>query len=222
MAETVDFRETVRGDYYRERAKDDASRQTMLEWSDLVPERGSKLAFRYFPYQREWHSEEVARAREVVWMKAAQVGMSAYAWRWGARRCDSFGDRVIYFFPTDVHVREFGDTRMEPSIRASDYLLGRIPPSHVHQKGLKQIGAGFLSLRGLHSSLAVQSVDADALVFDEYDLSDLTNLGQAERRITGAPRRRGATRGSGGSATRRSRTRGSTLVSSGRRSGAGT
>jgi hypothetical protein len=172
----------------RSEAKDEEAHagRSMLEWAEEVRERGQKLRFDLFPFQREWYSPEVSGAREVVWMKAAQVGMSAYAWRWAMRQCDVFGHRGIYFFPTQVHVQEFGDTRIEPSIRQSPFLLRRIPSHYITQKGLKQIGNGFLSLRGIQSATAVQSVDADVLVFDEYDLSDQANLDQAERRIAGA------------------------------------
>lgn len=159
----------------------------MLDWSLRVPERDAPLRIdHYFPYQAEWYSDEVANVREAVWMKSAQVGMTAYAWRWAARRADQFGDRAIYFFPTDTHVREFSVTRVGPSIRGSEYLSRRIPRHFIDQQGLKQIGSGDLALRGTQSEAAVQSVDADAIVFDEYDLQDQSNLQQAERRISGA------------------------------------
>lgn len=111
---------------------------------------------------------------------------SGYAWRWAARRAEQFDDRVMYFFPTDDDVSDFGDQRIEPSIQDSAYLLKRIPASYVRQKHLKQIGGGWLALRGTQSKTAVQSVDADALVFDEYDYLHQKNLEQAERRIAGA------------------------------------
>lgn len=182
----TDLRTELRSASAKTLTKESDARRSMRDWSLLVPERDAPLSFAFFPFQEEWYSDEVATAREAIWMKSAQVGMSAYAWRWAARRSDQFGDRVIYFFPTDVHVREFGDTRIEPSIRSSDYLLRRISKEDVRQKGLKQIGNGYLSLRGLQSAVSVQSVDADAIVFDEYDLSDQGNLEQAERRISGA------------------------------------
>lgn len=158
----------------------------MRDWARLVPERGQPLDFEHFPFQEEWYAAECARARRVVWMKAAQVGMSGYAWRWGFRRAEQFGDRVIYFFPTDDDVANFGDQRIEPSIEESPYLLRRIPPHYVRNKHLKRVGAGDVSLRGTKSRTSVQSVDADALVFDEYDYHDQTNLAQAERRLAGA------------------------------------
>lgn len=159
---------------------------SMREWAELVPERGKPLNFDRFPYQEEWYSDEVARLREVVWKKAAQVGMSNYAIRWGMRQAEHEGNRVIYFMPTDDDVTAFGDQRIEPSIQESPFLQSRIPAHFVRNKHLKRIGLGDLSLRGTQSKSAVQSVDADALVFDEYDYLHQANLEQAERRLAGA------------------------------------
>jgi hypothetical protein len=160
--------------------------RTMISWAHAVPERGVKLNFDDFPFQREWYSEEVANAREAVWMKAAQVGMSTMAWRWAARRAEQFGDSVIYFFPTDDDVAAFGDQRIEPSIEASELLQKAIPKDSVRHKHLKRIGTGWLALRGTQSKSAVQSVDADSLIFDEYDYLHKENVAQAERRIAGS------------------------------------
>jgi hypothetical protein len=170
----------------QEEEKADDRPRTMRAWALMVPERGITLDLREFPFQEAWYSEEIANAREVVWQKAAQVGMSGYAWRWAARRAAHYGDRVIYFFPTDDDVSDFGDQRIEPSIVESAFLLAQMPHGSVRHKHLKQIGTGFLALRGTQSSSAVQSVDADALVFDEYEYLNQKNLAQAERRIAGA------------------------------------
>jgi hypothetical protein len=178
--------EITREEAQRRQAEVSGTAKTMTAWALLVPERGIELSLDDFPYQREWYSEEIADADQVCWMKAAQVGMSAYAWRWAARRAEQFGDRVIYFFPTDDDVSDFGDQRIEPSIQESAYLLRRIPASFVRQKHLKQIGAGWLALRGTQSKSAVQSVDADALVFDEYNYLHPGNIAHAERRIAGS------------------------------------
>jgi hypothetical protein len=185
-ASGLGLREHVREDRRERRQEKAGTAHTMRAWAVLVPERGVKLDLENFPYQREWYSEEVATARNVVWQKAAQVGMSAYAWRWAARRAEQFGDRVIYFFPTDDDVSDFGDQRIEPSIEDSAFLLSRIPAKFVRHKHLKQIGRGWLSLRGTQSKSTVQSVDADALVFDEYDYLNQKNLEQAERRLAGS------------------------------------
>jgi hypothetical protein len=102
------------------------------------------------------------------------------------RQADQFGDTVLYIFPTDTHVTEFGDERIEPAIEESPYLQARILARFVRHKRLKRIGRGFLHLRGSNSKAGAQSVAAQDIVFDEYDFLDQTNLPQIERRISGA------------------------------------
>jgi len=189
LAPSLGIREYIQEEERRraaEREEQPDLPRTLAAWAERVPERGVQLNLREFPFQREWYSEEIALAREVIWQKAAQVGMSGYAWRWAAQRAEFYGDRVIYFFPTDDDVSDFGDQRIEPSIQDSPYLLSRMSAASVRHKHLKQIGAGFLALRGTQSKSAVQSVDADALVFDEYEYLHQKNLAHAERRIEGS------------------------------------
>lgn len=159
----------------------------MRDYAELIPEPGvGMLRFDDFPFQAEWYSEEVAAAPEVVMLKATQIGGSAYWWRWAVRQADQFGDTVLYIFPTETHVQDFGDQRIEPAIEQSSYLTARIAARFVHTKKIKRIGRGFLLLRGSNSKAGAQSVAAQDIVFDEYDLLDPVNLPQIERRITGA------------------------------------
>lgn len=160
----------------------------MREYAEIVPEPGvGRLRIDDdFPFQDEWYSPEVAEAEEVVWMKSTQVGMSGYAIRWAIRQVDQFGETGLYIFPTDSHVTEFGDERIEPAIEESPYLRSRIRERFVRHKKLKRIGLGFLHLRGSNSKAGAQSVAAQFIVFDEYDHLDVTNVPQIERRITGA------------------------------------
>lgn len=181
----------MREEMRRRRAESEFSEvefKAMAEYALLVPDpKGGKLSLEHFPFQAEpLYSDEIAAVEEACFPKSTQVGASTGLIRWAMREVDQFGLTVIYFFPTDVHVREFSDERIEPSIQMSEYLQRRIPEGHVRQKGKKQIGSGWLNLRGVASKNAVQSVDADALVFDEYDECDPANLAQAERRISGA------------------------------------
>jgi hypothetical protein len=161
---------------------------SIAEYAVEIPEaRHGPIDLTQFPFQKEaFYDDTVALAREVVYKKSTQVGASTGSWRWAIHRADQFGERVIYFFPTDVHVTDFNDQRIDPSIEASDYLRSRIPRGRVHRKTLKQIGLGDISLRGVQSKNSVQSVDADALVFDEYDESDPQRISEGERRLSGA------------------------------------
>ncbi|MDE2103943.1 MAG: phage terminase large subunit family protein, partial [Patescibacteria group bacterium] len=154
------------------------------EWALAVPEpKFGTLDFELFPFQRELYSQEVAELEECVMVKSTQVGASALAWRWAAWRTDC-GDTVLYVFPSSDHVTDFGDTRIDPAIEESTMLAGRV--GEINRKQLKQIGDGTLYLRGSNSRAGAQSVDADAIIFDEYNDLDQGNVSQFERRISGS------------------------------------
>lgn len=164
------------------------ARRSMREYASLIPEAAhGVLRLADFPYQIEpFYSDEIAEAEEVVICKSTQVGASTALWRWAVRQADQFGETVIYFFPTDTHVREFGTERLEPSIAVSEHLTRRIPRGHTRNKSQKQIGLGFLNLRGMHSKTAVQSIAASAVVVDEYDECPPKRIEEAEQRLSGA------------------------------------
>jgi hypothetical protein len=117
---------------------------------------------------------------------------SAYCWRWAAWRADQYSDRVLYIFPTDSSVTDFGRDRIDPSIGASRYLSSRCPPGVINNQHLKRIGDGLLYLRGSvqtskdRRSSKAQSVAAQSIVFDEYDDLDQRTVAQYERRLSGA------------------------------------
>lgn len=192
MPAVVEMESGLRGavaqrEQQRVAAKDTTAGRTMMEWSLLAPEpKIGVLNFDDFPYLRELYSDDVADLEEVVFIKSTQVGMSTQAWRWAMRRSQQFGDTSLYIFPTADHVTDFGDSRIEPSIEASDFLQAQIPAGFVRKKELKRIGNGWLYLRGSNSRAGAQSVDADSVTFDEYNELDVANVPQIERRLTGA------------------------------------
>lgn len=176
------------GDVRREARKSKPKRRAMAEYAKLIPE-GSRGPLRLidFPYQVEpFYSDEIADAEEVVYMKSTQVGASTALWRWAVRFADQYGQTVIYFFPTQDHVNEFGTERLEPSIAASEYLQSRIPRGHARNKRQKHIGLGFLNLRGMQSKASVQSIPAQAVVIDEYDECPPLRIEEGENRLSGA------------------------------------
>lgn len=162
--------------------------RSIAEYGVLIPEsRYGPIDLEWFPFQAEpFYSDEIARAVEAVYKKSTQVGASTGLWRWVVWLADQFGERAMYFFPTKDDVTDFGDSRIEPSIEASPYLQGRMSKKTVRRKTYKQIGLGDVTLRGMKSKSGVQSVDADAIVIDEYDDCDEGNISQAERRLSGA------------------------------------
>jgi hypothetical protein len=177
----------VLGDVRRERRKEKPIRRSMADYALLIPEgnRG-RINLIDFPFQVEpFYSDEIAEAEEVVTKKSTQIGASGMI-RWAVRLADQWGETVVYFFPTKTHVTEFGTEKFEPSIAASEYLQGRIPRGHTQNKSQKQIGLGFLYLRGMQSKAGIQSVPAQAIVIDEYDECPPNAIDEAENRISGA------------------------------------
>lgn len=172
----------------RRGATQEVKRRSILDYAMLVPEANTgPLRLEDFPFQIEpFYTDEIADAEEVVYVKSTQVGASTGLWRWAVRLADQDGETVIYFFPAKEHVTDFGDERIEPSIEASEYLQRRMPAGGTRRKTLKEIGNGKLSLRGMNSRKGVQSIAGQAIVFDEYDDCDPSNISQAERRISGA------------------------------------
>jgi hypothetical protein len=179
-----DLREAERG----EEEHEEQPIRSILEYATLIPEsRYGPIDLLWFPFQAEpFYDNEIARAPEVVYKKSTQVGASTGLWRWVVWLADQFGERAIYFFPTKDDVTDFGDSRIEPSIEVSEYLQSRLSDKSVRRKTYKQVGLGDITLRGMKSRSGVQSVDADAIVIDEYDDCDEGNIAQAERRLSGA------------------------------------
>lgn len=153
-------------------------------WAQKVPEpKTGTLDWKRFPFQPELY--EAAAHREVVVKKATQVGVSAFLVRWTMFWADR-GLIALYVFPKQKQMYDFSDSRIRPLILGSEYLRERVPPLHVQNKGLKQLGLGFIYYRGSESVDQLDSVDADVLALDEYDTLDQSNIPDAERRISGS------------------------------------
>lgn len=111
--------------------------------------------------------------------------MSAWALRWALYQPDVLGRTGLYVFPTQHDVHDFSTARVKPVIARSDYLRGRQRSTDPSSKGLVGVGAGLVYFRGSESRRGLDAVDADYLVFDEYDMLAHKNIPDAERRITG-------------------------------------
>lgn len=157
-----------------------------LEWALRCPEpKTGTLDFDRFPFQRRMY-EDGAIAREEVMVKSTQVGASARNARKGLYQADQRGLTTLYVFPTKGDVYDFSDARITPMVERSEYLRSRLRPDSVFNKGLKKIGLGFFYLRGSEKKTALDSVDADCLILDEYDTLRRENIPDAERRISGS------------------------------------
>ena len=169
---------------------------TFLDWALRVPEpKTGRLNFERFPYQRELYADG-AEIGSVAVMKSTQIGGSALLLRWALYWPDVFGLTSLYLFPADRQMNDFSNHRIAPLLRG-EYLASRVTsPSQINNVHQRQIGDGWLYLRGAQAEAGLESVDADALAFDEYDLIPATSIAVAERRIS-APLSKGLIRAVG-------------------------
>jgi len=153
--------------------------------------------------------------REVVFMKAGQVGISEYLISWVLWSADARAATGLYVFPTDSAVSDFAAARLGPAIEpgVSDYLAGLVVGGSADGKRgadmvkLKRIRDRFIYFRGAQVSPdgrapQLRSIDADVLVLDEFDEMDpravalagerLGHSGIAEKRTASTPTYTGA------------------------------
>jgi ribosomal protein S27AE len=156
-----------------------------FDWALEVPEpKSGTLDFERFPFQKELYRRGVDD-REMVIMKSAQVGVSAWALRWSLYQSDVYGRTGLYVFPTAHDVHDFSTARIKPVIDRSEHLRSRQRRTDPNNKGLIGIGNGLVYFRGSEARRGLDSVDADYVVFDEYDTLAHQNIPDAERRVTG-------------------------------------
>jgi hypothetical protein len=158
-------------------------RASFLQWAMKVPESKGPLNFARWPFQRELY-EQGFDDREVVVMKATQLGMSAWLVRWALCWADMHAARVLYIFPRERQLLDFSDGRIKPLI-LGEYLRTRVPPASVMNKTLKSVGLGICYFRGSEAEAGLESIDADALCLDEHDLLVQAHIPIAERRVGG-------------------------------------
>jgi hypothetical protein len=164
---------------------------TLRAWAERVPAlRTGRLDFDLFPFQREMYEVFGSGAKDVVVRKGTQVGASELMMRWALWEADVNGRTALYVFPTTADVYDWADARIAPLFERQP-LLGRI--GEPFNKGLRRVGPGLVFFRGSESKRKLDSVDCDAVAFDEYDTLNQRNIPDAERRLS-SPLSAGLTR----------------------------
>ena len=159
----------------------DQSTISFMDWSMKVPETRGPLNFERWPFQRELY-EQGYEDKDMVLMKATQLGISAWLVRWALYWADVRGARVVYVFPRERQLLDFSDGRVKPLI-LSKYLRTRVDAASVQNKALKSVGLGLVYFRGSEAEAGLESIDADAIALDEYDLLVPAHIPVVERRI---------------------------------------
>jgi hypothetical protein len=120
-------------------------------------------------------------SREKVFRKGSQAAVSSLSLGLSMHGADQFGQRWIYFLPTDDEMDDFVADRVEKTLSESDYLRSRL--GGTDNRGLKHLGPGLIYFRGLWTKRRAKSVPADGLVFDEIDEHKPENIALGEDRV---------------------------------------
>lgn len=133
--------------------------------------------------------------KEIVLMKASQLGASEWLVSYAVHACDQRNGNVFYVFPTEGHVSDFSTARLGPALEASPYLSkivvdgsGMGGLSGSNRITLKRIRDRFLYFRGSKvdtqgNAPQLKSVDADILILDEVDELDPRAPAIAKKRL---------------------------------------
>lgn len=139
--------------------------------------RGKKFSYAGHEYLRAIYND---RHSEIVIKKSAQCGASEYFISEAFFTAEK-GYVVMFMFPADPQLYDFSHSRINPSVQDSPYLSSKV--FGTDNVGLKQIGRGFVYFRGMQSNKKVKSVDADMLLFDEYDEMPEQQIVLAQKRV---------------------------------------
>jgi len=122
------------------------------------------------PYVIE--KEPVGHSRHMVIMKGTQVGMTTMALVKMFHFADYWPVRVMYMLPRQQDYIDFATTRIDPMILSSKRLRDKIGiPNSTRSK---KLGGSYLFF--MESTVEPRSMPADAIMVDEVDLSEPTNV----------------------------------------------
>jgi len=139
-------------------------------------------------------------AREQVYKKGGQLGLSEMLVSLGLYVCDVLEGDVLYVMPTFTDVSDFSQMRFGPALEASRYLNDLVTaPAHglsgsdnryrgADKVALKRIRNNWLIFRGGSvgkdgRARQLKSVPADLLIADEIDEMDSRTLAIARKRL---------------------------------------
>lgn len=137
-------------------------------------------------------------AREIVYMKAGQIGVSELLISYAFHACDERGADVLYMMPTASDVTDFSQSRFGPALEASPYLASIVLGASRTRRGgadkvtLKRIRDSFLYLRGGTvgsdgRARQLKSVPVDILIADELDEMDDRAVPIGRKRLGHSP-----------------------------------
>jgi hypothetical protein len=144
--------------------------------------RGNPLDFKRRKYLVQIYQDQYPN---IVYKKAAQMGLSERQLAESVWVCDRLGMNVLYCFPTMAHLQDFVQARLDPVLTNSPYLREKIETGEktIQKIGLKRIGRGHLYLRGSQNEKQIITIDADMIVLDERDRFMQENVPFIDKRM---------------------------------------
>lgn len=141
-------------------------------------------------YQVGWLQEQ---APKQVFIKGAQIGATeALVLRTLHGMIHGhYSQGSLYLFPTRDDVRDFSKARFDPLIDSNGFIGEHV--QNTDAQNIKQIGRGFLYLRGARSTKSIQgkksssqlkSIPVDRVVFDEMDEIEPEMVELAKERVS--------------------------------------
>jgi len=142
-------------------------------------------------YQVGWLQEN---AREQCFIKGAQIGATeALVLRTlHGMIMGHYPQGSLYLFPTRDDVRDFSKARFDPLIDSNPFIGHFV--QNTDAQNIKQIGRGFLYLRGARSTKSIgttkksssqlKSIPVDRVVFDELDEMEESMIQLAKERVS--------------------------------------
>jgi len=145
--------------------------------------RGTPLDFMSRKYLVDIYRDQYPN---IVYMKASQLGISERLISESVWIADQLKMNVLYTFPTQVHLQDFVQARLNPVLTNSEYLRTQIDSGEdkrVEKLGLKRIGKGYIYFRGSQNEKQIVTIDADCIIIDERDRFDENNVPYIEKRL---------------------------------------
>ena len=125
------------------------------------------------------------RSKKIAVKKSAQSGISTWAILRGLHAGRYQGINQIHTLPTVGDANTFVQSKVNQIIQHNACLSTKMSKEDSDSVGQKQMGKGFLFYKGTIGKTSGIMITSDSNVYDEYDFSNMDNLGNYESRLEG-------------------------------------
>lgn len=123
--------------------------------------------------------------KKIAVKKSAQSGISTWAILRGLHAGRYQGLNQIHTLPTVGDANTFVQSKVNQIIKNNSCLNTKMSKEDTDSVGQKQMGKGFLFYKGTIGKTSGIMITSDSNVYDEYDFSDMDNIGNYESRLEG-------------------------------------